>query len=191
MVESPRSPRYRLHWVVAAALTLAACGGGSGSSSGSSAPETTGSEPSPAAAGAITDKQDVVGAVVRIVASGSYRDMAEGTMAADWSGTGFIISADGLVVTNQHVVEGAGSLDVYLNGEERPRNARILGVSECNDLAVIDLEGDGYPYLEWYDGAAEPFPARRSRIHADEGQCLEGPGQREHRMGITRLHDRA
>ena len=33
-------------------------------------------------------------------------------------------------------------------------NARILGVSECSDLALIDIEGDGFPYLSWYDGPA-------------------------------------
>jgi hypothetical protein len=29
----------------------------------------------------------------------------------------------------------------------------VLGVSECSDLAVIDIEGEGYPYFEWHDGA--------------------------------------
>lgn len=139
--------------VGAVLLTATACGGGSGSADTTSAPAST---EATSTSGAVSDKQDVVGAVVRIVASGSYRDMAEGTMAADWSGTGFIISSDGLVVTNQHVVEGAGSLDVYLDGVDSPVNAKILGVSECNDLAVIDLEGDGYPYLEWYSGDVEP-----------------------------------
>ncbi len=31
-----------------------------------------------------------------------------------------------------------------------------MGVSECSDLAVIDIEGDGYPYLEWFDGQVAP-----------------------------------
>jgi serine protease Do len=34
-------------------------------------------------------------------------------------------------------------------------NAKVLGVSECSDLAVIDIEGDGFPYLSWY-----PDPAK-------------------------------
>ncbi|MDA0815885.1 MAG: hypothetical protein O2924_04890 [Chloroflexi bacterium] len=34
-----------------------------------------------------------------------------------------------------------------LSTVDRPLNARILGVSECSDLAVIDLDGDGYPFL--------------------------------------------
>ena len=40
---------------------------------------------------------------------------------------------------------------MYVGGESQPRDA-ILGVSECADLAVIDIEGDGYPYLDWYGG---------------------------------------
>jgi serine protease Do len=35
-------------------------------------------------------------------------------------------------------------------------NARVLGVSECADLAVIDLDGGDYPFLDWYDGEIEP-----------------------------------
>jgi serine protease Do len=50
------------------------------------------------------------------------------------------------------VVTGSASLNVFVPGEEDPVNARVLGVSECSDLAVIDLDGEGYPFLEWYDG---------------------------------------
>ena len=43
-------------------------------------------------------------------------------------------------------------LKVWVGGDTgKVYNARILGVSECSDLAVIDIEGDGFPYLEWYD----------------------------------------
>lgn len=145
-------------------LALAACGGGGGDDSKATLPDSTeasdrteapaGSEAP--AGGTIADKQDVVSAVVYIAAEGSYRDPEVGQTTFSGSGSGFIISPDGLIVTNQHVVEGAGSLDIYLDGDDRPRNARILGVSECNDLAVLDLEGEDYPYLEWFDGAAEP-----------------------------------
>ncbi|HZD56133.1 MAG TPA: S1C family serine protease [Anaerolineales bacterium] len=53
--------------------------------------------------------------------------------------------------TNNHVVTGAAIVEVKMSGEVEARNARILGVSECSDLAVIDIEGEGFPYLEWYD----------------------------------------
>jgi len=72
------------------------------------------------------------------------------------AGSGFIIDPSGLAVTNMHVVEGAGSLDVYVGGSTKPINAKILGVSECNDLAVIDLQGDGFPYFEWAPGEVTP-----------------------------------
>jgi serine protease Do len=48
------------------------------------------------------------------------------------------------------VVTGAAFLQIYVEGEDEPRNAKILGVSECSDLAVIDVDGDGFPYLAWY-----------------------------------------
>lgn len=93
-------------------------------------------------------------AVVRIIAEGSYVDPAEGLVSSAGSGSGFIIDAEGHVVTNSHVVEGAGLVRVYVDDEAV--NARILGVSECNDLAVLDLEGDGYDYLNWHQGSVEP-----------------------------------
>ena len=47
---------------------------------------------------------------------------------------------------------GAALLKVWVGGESEPRNARVLGVSECSDLAVIDIEGDDHTYLEWFEG---------------------------------------
>jgi serine protease Do len=41
-------------------------------------------------------------------------------------------------------------------GETKARNAKILGVSECWDLAVIDIEGDDFPYFAWYEGKTDP-----------------------------------
>jgi hypothetical protein len=67
-------------------------------------------------------------------------------------GSGFIIDEAGVAVTNNHVVTGAAFLQVWVGGESEARNARVLGVSECSDLAVIDIEGEGYPYLESFDG---------------------------------------
>ncbi len=102
---------------------------------------------------AISNLDDVRKAVVQIVARGSFVDpeFGEQTNAAG-SGSGFIIDPSGLAVTNNHVVAGAATLDIYLDGESEPRNARVLGVSECSDLAMIDIDGDGFPFLAWYDG---------------------------------------
>jgi serine protease Do len=107
----------------------------------------------PAKTNAVTNLQDVRLAVVQIEAEGTFIDPEVGLQVNVGSrGTGFIISEDGIAVTNNHVVTGAALLRVYVPGETRPRNARILGVSECSDLAVIDISGDDFHYLEWYEG---------------------------------------
>lgn len=99
----------------------------------------------------IDNLEDVQKAVVRIEAVGAFRDPAEEMMIGAGSGSGFIIDPEGYVVTNNHVVTGAALFKVYVDGKAQPVNARVLGVSECADLAVIDLQGKGYPYLTWYD----------------------------------------
>jgi serine protease Do len=100
----------------------------------------------------VSGLKGVRGAVVRIVAEGSFVDPEAGLVSnAAGSGSGFIIDPSGLAVTNNHVVTGAAFLQVYVEGEDEPRNAKILGVSECSDLAVIDIDGAGFPFLEWYE----------------------------------------
>lgn len=111
-------------------------------------PPTDTPEPS----NAVGSLEDVRNAVVRIEYQGTFVDPGVGTIAnAGGGGSGFIISEDGIAVTNNHVVTGAALLRVYVEGEDEPRNARVLGVSECSDLAVIDIDGDDFPYLEWYE----------------------------------------
>lgn len=109
---------------------------------------------------AASSLEEVRSAVVRIVGTGSFADPADGIQAnVPGSGTGFVIDPTGLAVTNNHVVTGAAKLEVFVHGEDDPRNARVLGVSECSDLAVIQIDsgpgtGDsaGFDYLEWYEG---------------------------------------
>lgn len=122
-----------------------------------STPEPTAeaTEPPAAAAGAIASLEEVKQATIRIEAQGSFVDPAGERTSVAGSGSGFIVDPSGIAVTNNHVVSGAALLRVWVGGESEPRNARILGVSECSDLAVIDLEGEGYRYLEWYDGAIQ------------------------------------
>jgi serine protease Do len=117
------------------------------------APLSTESPSAPIQMGAVSSLEDVEKAVVRIVAEGSFVDPEVGWIVdVGGSGTGFIIDPSGIAVTNNHVVTGAALLKVYITGETRPRNAKILGVSECSDLAIIDIDGDDFPYLNWYDG---------------------------------------
>ncbi len=101
-------------------------------------------------AGSVGNLDDVRSAVVQIAAEGTFVDPEQGQLSnVAGSGTGFIIDPQGIAVTNNHVVTGAALLNVYVDGEEGPRNARVLGVSECSDLAVIDIDGEGFPSLGW------------------------------------------
>ena len=147
---------------VSTSLVIAACSSGGGADSSSSASTSAkasasvAGSASAAAGGAISSYQKAQPAVIQINAEGEYRDvgMAEGQQGA-WSGSGFIIDPKGLAVTNAHVAEGAATLKVYVGGSKEAINAKILGISECDDLAVIDLNGDGYPYLAWHKGPVD------------------------------------
>lgn len=93
---------------------------------------------------------DVKSAVVQIESQGTFVD-PEGEYSGAGRGSGFIIDQSGLVITNNHVVTGAALLKVWVGGDtSRSYNAQILAVSECSDLALIDIDGDGFPFMEWY-----------------------------------------
>lgn len=138
--------------LVAAGLPLvllaAACGGGGGDDKEEAAPR--------AKSGAISSLAGAESAIVRIVATGTFLDPEIGVQYdLAGSGSGFIIDEAGIAVTNNHVVTGAATLEVYVGEDEEPKNAKVLGVSECSDLAVIDISGDGFPYLDWYEGEVD------------------------------------
>ena len=59
------------------------------------------------------------------------------------TGSGFIISADGYVVTNHHVIEGAGSIHVVLYDNSRI-SAVLVGSDASNDVAVLKMQGDSF-----------------------------------------------
>lgn len=59
-------------------------------------------------------------------------------------GTGVIISSDGEIVTNAHVVEGAETIRVRLAGETEPREVSLLAADPGNDLALLRMSGDGF-----------------------------------------------
>ena len=119
------------------------------------APATTAAAPAtsePADEG-ISSFADVQPAIVQIVAKGTFRDPEVGLQSGAGSGSGFVISPDGYAVTNNHVVTGAASLEVYLGGDtSESYNAQIVGVSECNDLALIKIDSNELPSLTWMDG---------------------------------------
>lgn len=56
-------------------------------------------------------------------------------------GTGIIVTSDGQILTNQHVVDDATAVRVRLPGETRARDARVLATDAANDLALLQLDG--------------------------------------------------
>lgn len=62
------------------------------------------------------------------------------------TGSGVIISADGYIVTNNHVVDGADELTVTLN-DNREFSARIIGTDKTTDLALIKIDGKDLPAI--------------------------------------------
>ena len=106
----------------------------------------------PTAAGP-TGLELVEQATVQIVAQGTFVDPQVGVVQNQaGSGSGFIINEEGLVVTANHVVTGAATLNVYVPGRNKPVNARVVAADECSDLAIIDLSGGGYTFLAFYEG---------------------------------------
>ena len=175
MIQQPRPAARFVPFLAVIALVAAGCGGGGVSSSpaptfGTSnptpvvtaAPTPGGPTPStpivtaaPTSGGPATSLTTAQIAVVRIAGEGSFVDPAAGTMASGM-GTGFIIDPSGLVVTANHVVTGAALLKVWVAGATQPVRAKLLGASECSDLAVLQLEGGPYSWLQWYSGSIAP-----------------------------------
>lgn len=82
-------------------------------------------------------------------------------------GSGVIISKDGYIVTNNHVIEKADEITVKLN-DDREMKGRIIGTDPTTDLALLKIEGDDFPTLpignsdelkvgEWVLAVGNPF----------------------------------
>ncbi|MCD4694886.1 MAG: Do family serine endopeptidase [Bacteroidales bacterium] len=66
------------------------------------------------------------------------------------TGSGVIISSDGYVVTNNHVVQNASRLEITLN-DKRTYEARIIGRDPTTDLALVKIEEENLPFLTYGD----------------------------------------
>ena len=62
------------------------------------------------------------------------------------SGSGVIVSADGYIVTNNHVVDGATEISVTLN-DRKNFKAKVIGTDANTDLALIKIDGQGLPVM--------------------------------------------
>jgi len=65
-------------------------------------------------------------------------------------GSGFIIRADGFILTNNHVVAGADKVTVKLK-DGRQFTAKVVGTDEFTDIAVIKIDAGGLPVAAWGD----------------------------------------
>ncbi|MEZ5039275.1 MAG: trypsin-like peptidase domain-containing protein [Saprospiraceae bacterium] len=83
------------------------------------------------------------------------------------SGSGVIISPDGYIVTNNHVIEEGDEIEVTLN-DKREFEAKVIGSDPSTDMALIKIQGNNLPYLpfgnsdslrvgEWVLAVGSPF----------------------------------
>lgn len=66
------------------------------------------------------------------------------------SGSGVIISPDGYIVTNNHVIDGATKVDISLENNKR-YEATIIGTDPTTDLALLKIEGNNLPFVKFGD----------------------------------------
>ena len=69
----------------------------------------------------------------------------QGSSYGESVGSGFLISADGYVVTNYHVVEGATSVEIATH-DGKTLSAQLKGKDAANDVALLKVEGENLPY---------------------------------------------
>ena len=112
------------------------------------------------------------------------------------SGTGFLVSSDGLLVTNEHVIHGAKSMIAKAeNGGLFPIR-KVVAVDSANDLALLQLEGKDLPYLPLAPGGITEAGTRIAVIGSPlglEGTLTEGivsarrklPGQKREVLQIS------
>jgi len=68
-------------------------------------------------------------------------------------GSGVIISSDGYIITNNHVVESAESVDVTLN-DKRTYTAKVIGRDPASDIALLKIKADNLPFIKYGDSEA-------------------------------------
>ncbi len=79
--------------------------------------------------------------------------IAQGEQEAEFSGSGFIISADGYIITNAHVIDEASSIKIVLQDGITEYKATIVGADERSDLAVLKVDAKNLAPVELGDSS--------------------------------------
>ena len=78
-----------------------------------------------------------------------YGDQAPQQQPVVGIGSGVIISPDGYIVTNNHVIEGSNTISVTLN-DNRQFDAKLVGTDPSTDIALLKIDSDKpFPYITW------------------------------------------
>jgi Do/DeqQ family serine protease len=96
-----------------------------------------------------------------------FRDDAGSDSRRHATGSGVIISADGYVITNHHVIEGADRIEVVLN-DKRSYTGTLIGEDPTTDMALVKIQAENLPHLsfgnsddikigEWVLAVGNPF----------------------------------
>jgi serine protease Do len=126
----------------------------------------------------VADAADAVIAVVRSVLPAVVNVTAEagedlGGAERRGVGTGFIVRADGIVVTNYHVVEQAQRITVTTSGDDPERyEARVIGGDPQADLAVLQIDATGLPTVRL--GTSDDLELGQQVVAIGYALALEG-----------------
>jgi S1-C subfamily serine protease len=104
----------------------------------------------------IAEPRDVIEARVNVAEVARFVAPTVVTISADVGGgtslgTGVIISSEGEIITNAHVIEGATAIRVRLAGESEPRPVNLLASDRGNDLALLRMSGEGFEAATFAD----------------------------------------
>lgn len=78
---------------------------------------------------------------------GTQQDGVTGQKEKVGGGTGFFISEDGMIVTNKHVVSDSNAEYTVITNDEKEYPAKVLARDPSQDIAIIKIEGNGFPVL--------------------------------------------
>ena len=160
------------------AVLLGACTAPLVDSAGSPTPATSGA---PSAAAPLDPRREPVAAVaervlpaVVNVTTNVYRaDPLGNAEQGRGVGTGFVVRADGVIVTNCHVVQGASRITVSTSDEDPTRyGARVIGGDCEHDLAVLKVQADGLTTVPF--GSSEGLRLGQQVVAIGYALALEG-----------------